>query len=313
MRIFIILLIFLSYSTYFLSQSVVINEEFSSVNPIGWTSSVSKWDFSYNYGTNSYSGSYCARLSSATNANGRYIYIPISAKNGYTYTITFYTKRICGLSINVSTAANQATLLANNTYTNSSCNSNFNTWYSWSSTFFSTSAQTIYFQILATSVYGAPTSIYLDNLNIIESEPVSLPIELLYFKGKNRGSYNKLEWASATENNNDYYSLWHSADGSQWNLRTIITGAGNSSHTITYEYLDPFPSDGINYYMLEQTDFDGKNKKYDDEIISVVYNNRNLKVIRATDLMGKDIDPERHKGFFIVVYEDLTTSLSYRD
>lgn len=308
-RIILILFLVLKFSSIS-SQTYVVNEEFSSTNPTGWSTTASGWSLNYNYGTNSYSGSYCARLSSATNTNGKYIYIPIAAKNGYTYTITFYTKRVCGLVINVNNATNQTNLLSTNSYSNSNCSSNFSNWYSWSATYFSTSAQTLYFQILANSVYGAPTSIYLDNVTILESPPVSLPIELLYFRGKNRDGYNKLEWASATENNNNYYSLWHSTDGDQWNLMTIISGAGNSSHTIMYEYLDPFPFNGINYYMLEQTDFDGKNKKYENEIISVVTNNSDLKIIRTTDLMGKDIDPERYKGFFIIVYEDLSTTLS---
>jgi len=309
----ILTLILILQTTYFTAQSVLVNEEFSATNPTGWSTTASGWALNYNYGTNSYSGSYCARLSSATNTNGKYIYIPISAKNGYTYTITFYTKRVCGLVINVNTATNQTNLLSTNSLSNSNCSSNFSNWYSWSVTYLSSSTETLYFQILANSVYGAPTSIYLDNVNIIESQPISLPIELLYLRGKNMGNYNYVEWSSATENNNDYYTLWHSSDGKDWNIKTVMSGAGNSSHLTKYEYVDRFPVRGINYYMLQQTDFDGKDRKYDDEIISVVSRNLELKSIRTTDLLGKDIDPDSYRGFFIIVYEDLSTSLSYKD
>ncbi len=50
--------------------------------------------------------------------------------------------------------------------------------------------------IFANTVYGGPTSIYIDDVTITESEPTPLPIELLYFRGKNDGETNILYWSS---------------------------------------------------------------------------------------------------------------------
>ena len=84
-------------------QTIVVNQQFSSVAPSGWSSTSSLWIFNNNYGTNSRSGSYAARLSSAANGNTSYAYIPITFKNGYSYTISFYSKRICSLTFKKTT------------------------------------------------------------------------------------------------------------------------------------------------------------------------------------------------------------------
>lgn len=85
-----------------------------------------------------------------------------------------------------------------------------------------------------------------------------LPIQLLSFTGENEGVKNKLKWSTASELNNDYFTLEHSADGV--NFETVITkeGAGNSNVLINYDAYDYSPYIGKTYYRLKQTDYDGK-------------------------------------------------------
>ncbi len=89
-----------------------------------------------------------------------------------------------------------------------------------------------------------------------------LPVELLYFKAtadhKNRCI--KLKWATATETNNDYFTIKKSHDGSSWNTTGFVNGKGNSNNQINYQYQDNYPVTGISYYKLKQTDFDGSNE-----------------------------------------------------
>ncbi len=86
-----------------------------------------------------------------------------------------------------------------------------------------------------------------------------LPIELLGFNA----SYNQsnktvdLEWQTASETNNDYFTLERSVDGQQWNAIKEVDGAGNSNSSIVYNDVDPTPLVGTSYYRLKQTDFDG--------------------------------------------------------
>ena len=84
-----------------------------------------------------------------------------------------------------------------------------------------------------------------------------LPIELISFKGSNQGKRNLLEWTTATEINNDYYTLENSKNGIEFNSVAKINGAGNSTTSIYYQQLDYEPFDGITFYRLIQTDFNG--------------------------------------------------------
>jgi hypothetical protein len=85
-----------------------------------------------------------------------------------------------------------------------------------------------------------------------------LPIELTTFTAKQKGSRVLLNWKTATETNNDYFTIERSADGYQFDAIASIEGAGNSSTANNYEIIDDSPFNGINYYRLKQTDYDGK-------------------------------------------------------
>ncbi len=89
-----------------------------------------------------------------------------------------------------------------------------------------------------------------------ESTCAILPIELLSFTGKNQGTTNLLEWTSATEINNDYYTLERSIDGLNFETLDIVDGAGNSTTALNYSLVDVHPHK-LTYYRLKQTDFDG--------------------------------------------------------
>ncbi|MDB5274590.1 MAG: hypothetical protein JWO58_2957, partial [Chitinophagaceae bacterium] len=109
------------------------------------------------------------------------------------------------------------------------------------------------------------------NWQITEGDPASscgktpvtayatLPVSLLYFRAylKEHGTA-LLQWSTASEENNDYFTLQRSADGVQFTDIVRIKGAGNSSNVNTYTYTDDHALSGISYYRIKQTDFDGK-------------------------------------------------------
>jgi hypothetical protein len=84
-----------------------------------------------------------------------------------------------------------------------------------------------------------------------------LPIELLDFKVRSDNGSHFVEWQTASEINNDYFTLEHSIDGEDFNDLTHIPGAGNSSALLEYSYANQHTVQGDNYYRLRQTDFDG--------------------------------------------------------
>ena len=85
-----------------------------------------------------------------------------------------------------------------------------------------------------------------------------LPVELISFTGAAKGNYNELSWVTATEINNDYFSIEKSDDGINFNaLEGIVPGAGNSSQEISYKKNDENPFKRT-YYRLKQVDFNGE-------------------------------------------------------
>lgn len=66
-----------------------------------------------------------------------------------------------------------------------------------------------------------------------------------------------LNWSTATEHNNDYFTVESSADGLTFKPLAKIKGAGTSQRELNYVYTDYNPESGIVYYRLKQTDLDG--------------------------------------------------------
>ena len=84
-----------------------------------------------------------------------------------------------------------------------------------------------------------------------------LPVEWLYFAGRYFNQTVQLSWGTASETNNDYFTVQKSADGDYFSPIATVDGAGNSSSIIEYACNDLHPAQGINYYRIKQTDFDG--------------------------------------------------------
>jgi len=84
-----------------------------------------------------------------------------------------------------------------------------------------------------------------------------LPISLLYFNAECENEYVKLNWSSASETNNDFYTIERSENGITFQNIGTIKGAGNSFNTLFYSFKDLENLQSIAYYRLKQTDYDG--------------------------------------------------------
>jgi len=131
----------------------------------------------------------------------------------------------------------------------------------------------------------------------------ALPIELLFFKGEQKTNYTHLFWSTASEHDNDFFTLERSIDGVNWDIVTYIKGAGNSTNTINYEYNDfDYIPKKINYYRLKQTDYDGKFKYAD--IISIDNTDKNkIYLIKMINYLGQEVNSD-YSGVIIYVYSD---------
>lgn len=84
-----------------------------------------------------------------------------------------------------------------------------------------------------------------------------LPIELLSFTATPVGNIVEINWTTATETNNDFFSIEKTIDGYNYDFVGTVDGAGNSTNTLNYSITDNNPFIGLSYYRLKQTDFNG--------------------------------------------------------
>ena len=134
-----------------------------------------------------------------------------------------------------------------------------------------------------------------------------LPITLTSFTATPHENKVLLQWQTATETNNAFFSVQKSNNGKDWQNMATVKGSGNSSTIKTYNTTDSKPFNGINYYRIKQTDNNGSytfsqikqvtiNDKqqtiniYPNPAKDVVYINCvGMKVIKIIDQLGQVI------------------------
>lgn len=114
------------------------------------------------------------------------------------------------------------------------------------------------------TIFSIPTflgcSAYGGNMgNPVSCDPFApLPVELLNFTAKKFEEESHLEWSTATEIDNKGFTIQRSIDGRSWEEIGWESGAGTYDQVSSYSFIDRHPVNGINYYRLEQVDFDGR-------------------------------------------------------
>lgn len=133
-----------------------------------------------------------------------------------------------------------------------------------------------------------------------------LPTEMMnfYVKTVSPGS-NRLYWYTASEVNNDYFTIEHSLDAQNWREIGFVKGAGNSQDRINYSLNHEDAPATINYYRIHQTDFDGKTGSY--RTVSIDNSISNGTLLYTTNLLGQQVD-ENYVGVVIDVMSNGTTT-----
>lgn len=86
---------------------------------------------------------------------------------------------------------------------------------------------------------------------------IPTPVTMIRFDGVVLPEGNFITWATASEINNDYFTLARSNDGVNFITIGTVKGAGTVSTSRSYELLDKNAPEGLSYYRLVQTDFNG--------------------------------------------------------
>jgi len=130
------------------------------------------------------------------------------------------------------------------------------------------------FQFWATSVVNREG---WDCLVTSVSVPCVLPVELtkLDYDCLDNSTV-KLEWKTASETNNNYFTIERSTNAVDFEKIGVIYGQGNSNSETNYEFIDDVEPGQEYYYRLSQTDFDGMEETFDILYVSCDNNEVNI-------------------------------------
>jgi hypothetical protein len=96
----------------------------------------------------------------------------------------------------------------------------------------------------------------------------TLPVELLDFTAVPiNGSNVLINWTTASETNNDFFTIQRSFNAIDWEELAVLNGSGSTSKEVYYSFVDKQVKPTIVYYRLQQTDFDGSTQTH--QVVSV--------------------------------------------
>ena len=122
------------------------------------------------------------------------------------------------------------------------------------------------------------TNTVIPGVYVVDFSP--LPVRFREYNVINNDRVSAITFSTASETNNDYFTIERSGDGRSYDAIGEIDGAGDSRSEIKYAFTDEQPLPGINYYRIKQTDFDGR---YDfSEVRAVRHSRGNLVVTPRT-------------------------------
>jgi len=93
----------------------------------------------------------------------------------------------------------------------------------------------------------------------LSSKSILLPIDLISMNTHCDCNMNsEIDWKTASETNNDYFTVYKSYDAVSFFEIGRIQAAGNSNVMNSYQFTDSIKSDKITYYQIKQTDYNGQ-------------------------------------------------------
>ena len=122
-----------------------------------------------------------------------------------------------------------------------------------------------------------------------------LPVDLLSFEAECNDNNVALNWSTASEINNDYFTIERSTDAANFETVGTVNGNGNSNTMISYTWSDDSPLSGTAYYRLKQTDFNG------------AFEYHGVRAVTCKQINGISIYPNPFENSFTVQLSENTT------
>lgn len=151
---------------------------------------------------------------------------------------------------------------------------------------------------------GTQSSIRPNIKFLFQSGGGALPIELLSFSAsivEDSRPYAVINWEVASQVNNDYFTIYHSVDGYEWDPISQLGGAGNSNTQMSYSSTHEDLTPGYNYYKLRQTDYDGMFEEFNP--ISLNLKEERKEIVNVYNQMGQEVNIES-RGLLILLWDN---------
>jgi hypothetical protein len=124
-----------------------------------------------------------------------------------------------------------------------------------------------------------------------------LPVELTSFEVAYEPPVVVATWETASETNNDFFTLERAGEDMNFFELLRQPGAGTSNVPRTYTAIDPHPFGGRSYYRLKQTDYDGKSTYSAIRRIDIDETGREL-ILSPNPNNGRDLEFSMNNATF---------------
>lgn len=142
---------------------------------------------------------------------------------------------------------------------------------------------------------------------ILVDNSTPLPVTLASFNATCEGNTTVLSWATASEINNDFFSIEKSYNAIDFFEIGRKIGAGNSNSFNTYSFIDNNTTNEIAYYRLKQVDFNGQ-FEYFNIVATNCGKTTNFdvnQIVFSDDQLGFTISTSENEEFQLYLYDAL--------
>jgi hypothetical protein len=108
--------------------------------------------------------------------------------------------------------------------------------------------------------------------------------------------HSQLNWSTSTESNNRGFEVQRSANGTTWTTIGFVAGAGTTNDRNVYTYTDLSPVKGVNYYRLNQVDYDNKSKISEVRTLTFASDKALVYPVPASDMVTIELPDNRLIG-----------------
>jgi hypothetical protein len=113
------------------------------------------------------------------------------------------------------------------------------------------------------TITSNPASAATDRFMVVFGPAKAFPIDVLTISAEAKNNGIQVDWTAKTETDMDRYELERSLNGTGFNRINTIAAIGNSQAAYSYNWLDPAPLFGSNYYRVKAINKSGLTKYTD--------------------------------------------------